>query len=264
MAFNNKYIQGVLINDSDDEDISSTDVDKSTQIEPVKLKARKTVQQHLLKECHDNDPQIMEIGIDEAGRGPLFGRVYAGAAILPKDNTTFDHTLMKDSKKFSSPKKIQEAEQYIKENAIAWAIGYEDEIVIDDINILQATQSAMHKAITSALSKVNNDNVLLLVDGNYFKPYTLLKNTTYKTLNHVTVEKGDNTYSSIAAASILAKVARDKYIAELCAENPELIERYSINSNKGYGAKVHIEGIKEFGITKWHRQTFGICKKYVA
>ena len=265
MDFNKKYIPGILIDDSDDDDVAANVVVNSTNIiEPTKLKARKTVQKHFLKECHTDDPQIMEIGIDEAGRGPLFGRVYAGAAILPKDNTTFDHTLMKDSKKFSSSKKIQEAEQYIKENAIAWAIGYEDEIVIDDINILQATQSAMHKAIKAALAKVNNDNVLLLVDGNYFKPYTLQKPPTFKTLNHITVEKGDNTYSSIAAGSILAKVARDRYIGELCEDNPELIERYSINSNKGYGAKVHIEGIKEFGITKWHRQTFGICKKYVA
>jgi ribonuclease HII len=77
------------------------------------------------------------------------------------------------------------------------------------------------------------------------------------------VEGGDNKYSSIAAASILAKVARDTYIDELCQQNPELVERYSIDSNKGYGAKKHLDGIKEHGITVWHRRSFGICKEYV-
>jgi ribonuclease HII len=76
------------------------------------------------------------------------------------------------------------------------------------------------------------------------------------------VEGGDNTYTSIAAASILAKVERDNYIDELCKENPELSERYGIDSNKGYGAKKHLEGIKQHGITIWHRRTFGICKEY--
>ena len=95
-------------------------------------------------------------GIDEAGRGPMFGRVYSGAVVLPKDDS-FDHFKMKDSKKFTSknPKKIQEVADYIKEHALAWAVEYEDERVIDDINILQATQSAMHKAIRSVMRKLN-------------------------------------------------------------------------------------------------------------
>jgi ribonuclease HII len=76
------------------------------------------------------------------------------------------------------------------------------------------------------------------------------------------IEGGDNKYTSIAAASILAKTERDKYIEELCKENPELVERYDINSNKGYGSKKHMDGIKQYGITKWHRKTFGICKEY--
>jgi ribonuclease HII len=81
-------------------------------------------------------------------------------------------------------------------------------------------------------------------------------------LKHVTVEGGDNTFTSIAAASILAKVERDKYIEELCLNNPELVERYGIDTNKCYGSKKHMDGIKQFGITKWHRKTFGICKEY--
>jgi ribonuclease HII len=211
-----------------------------------------------------------EIGIDEAGRGPMFGRVYAGVVVLPKDDS-FDHSQMKDSKKFHSKKKIEQVAEYIKANAIAWAVEYEDEQTIDEINILQATQSAMHKGIKTILKQIkdqtiivdiNIDNILLLVDGNYFKPYTTINKTTTKTIKYQLIEGGDNKYSSIAAASILAKVERDKYINELCVLNPELIEKYGIDSNKGYGVKKHIDGIKQHGITKWHRKTFGICKEF--
>jgi len=217
----------------------------------------------------------IEIGADEAGRGPMLGRVYSGAVILPKDDS-FDHFKMKDSKKFTSknPKKIQEVAEYIKEHAICWAVEYEDERVIDEINILQATQSAMHKAIKSVIGQLikktnilepNYSNLLLLIDGNYFKQLTILNETKTKlvTVNYETVEGGDNKFTAIAAASILAKTERDKYIDDLCKENPELIERYGIDSNKGYGSKTHMDGIKTYGITKWHRRTFGICKTYV-
>lgn len=217
---------------------------------------------NVLNTMFDADTTIIEIGIDEAGRGPMFGRVYAGIVVLPKDNT-FNHSQMKDSKKFHSKKKIEQVADYIKQNAIAWAVEYEDEQTIDTINILQATQSAMHKGITnvllqlSKLSTINYDKILILVDGNYFKPFTEIKTIKYKM-----IEGGDNKYTSIAAASILAKTERDKYIEELCKENPELVERYDINSNKGYGSKKHMDGIKQYGITKWHRKTFGICKEY--
>jgi ribonuclease HII len=217
---------------------------------------------NVLNTMFDADTTIIEIGIDEAGRGPMFGRVYAGIVVLPKDNT-FNHSQMKDSKKFHSKKKIEQVADYIKQNAIAWAVEYEDEQTIDTINILQATQSAMHKGITnvllqlSKLSTINYDKILILVDGNYFKPFTEIKTIKYKM-----IEGGDNKYTSIAAASILAKTERDKYIEELCKENPELVERYDINSNKGYGSKKHMDGIKKYGITKWHRKTFGICKEY--
>jgi ribonuclease HII len=215
-----------------------------------------------LKKYHCEDPLTLEIGVDEAGRGPLFGRVYSGAVILPKDDT-FDHSLMKDSKKFHSKKKIAEVAEYIKTHAIAWGVGYCTEQTIDDINILQATQQSMHKAINAALKNIDPSNILLLVDGNYFKPYTHNTHNSNPTpLPYTTVEGGDNTYTSIAAASILAKVARDDYIDELCGENPELDAHYGIASNKGYGAKRHIDGIKEHGITIWHRRSFGICKQY--
>ena len=186
---------------------------------------------NVLKIMYDVDTTIIEIGIDEAGRGPMFGRVYAGIVVLPKDNS-FNHSQMKDSKKFHSKKKIEQVADYIKKNAIAWAVEYEDEQIIDKINILQATQSAMHKGITnvlsqlSKLSNINYDKILILVDGNYFKPFTILNEIPIK---YKMIEGGDNKYTSIAAASILAKTERDKYINELCEENPELVDHYDIN-----------------------------------
>jgi ribonuclease HII len=190
---------------------------------------------------------------------------------------TFDCSKVKDSKKFHSKKKIEEAAKYIKENALAWYISFEDEKTIDEINILQATQTSMHTSILEVVKqykKVLKDkgkevktdySFSLLIDGNYFKPISYLNKKTNKidTIPHVTVEGGDNKYASIAAASILAKVERDKYIDELCEQNPTLAEHYGIDSNKGYGAKRHLDGIKEHGITIWHRRSFGICKNYV-
>ena len=107
-------------------------------------------------------------------------------------------------------------------------------------------------------------SINLLIDGNYFNPINIINKKTNKleTIPYTCVEGGDNKYTAIAAASILAKVERDKYIEELCGKHPELIEHYAINSNKGYGAKKHIDGIKEHGITIWHRRSFGICKNY--
>jgi len=222
----------------------------------------------LLNICFTNDPDTFEVGVDEAGRGPLFGRVYVAAVILPKD-TSFDHFKMKDSKKFHSKTKIQEVAEYIKENEIAWSVSYEDEMVIDKINILQATQLSMHKSILKTIEnnyiKDNTKkNYKLLIDGNYFKRISDDSHLKYvDKLDFICIEGGDNKYTAIAAASILAKVARDQYIEELCSLYPELDSRYSILSNKGYGAKKHIDGIKEHGITVWHRRSFGICKNYV-
>jgi len=267
------WVSAVIIDDSDDEleevfeinPISSKKTkSKEKNVEPeIIVKKKKNVQQPL-KQMFDQDTTIIEIGIDEAGRGPMFGRVYAGVAVLPKDNS-FDHFQMKDSKKFHSKNKIVQVAEYIKKNAIAWAVEYEDEQTIDEINILQATQLAMHKGIKnvlcqlSELTEINYDKILLLVDGNYFKPF-LINNV--KTIKYQMIEGGDNKYTSIAAASILAKVSRDAYIENLCIENPELIVNYGIDTNKGYGSKKHIDGIKQHGITKWHRKTFGICKNY--
>jgi ribonuclease HII len=274
---NEKNEDKPLIQEEVQEQVIEEVLEEVFEITPaIKRKSKKVIEQPVekknrnvrepLKTMFEPDTNIIEIGIDEAGRGPMFGRVYAGVVVLPKDNV-FEHSEMKDSKKFHSKTKIENVAEYIKRNAIAWAVEYEDEQTIDEINILQATQSAMHKGIKSVLNQlpnINLDKILLLVDGNYFKPLTVLNNTKTKleTIKYHTIEGGDNKYTSIAAASILAKVERDKYIEDLCLKNPELIEHYSIDSNKGYGAKVHMDGIKKYGITKWHRKTFGICKNY--
>ena len=232
----------------------------------VKPKKPRVKQEPLLK-CYNENPHSIEVGIDEVGRGPLFGRVYTAAVILPKDDS-FDHSKMKDSKKFHSKAKIVEAAEYIKEHAIAWSVTYEDEKTIDNINILQATQQCMHKSISEIIKKTvlpQSSHIKLLVDGNYFKQYPTYNTIQKKIeqLDYVCIEGGDNKYSAIAAASILAKVARDTYIEELCAEYPQLIEHYSIDSNKGYGAKKHMDGIIQHGITIWHRRSFGPCKNFV-
>jgi ribonuclease HII len=214
--------------------------------------------------CDDDadNVTVVEIGVDEAGRGPMFGRVYTGAAVLPKSMAAFNHALMKDSKKFHSEKKIREVAAYIKTNALAWAVGWADETVIDAINIRNATHQAMHMAIKEIMTKLQPtvEQTLLLIDGNDFTPFVHQENANV--LSHVCIEGGDNTYSCIAAASILAKVARDDYIAELCQQDPSLITRYDLLKNKGYGTKKHMDGIKQYGITPWHRKTFGICKTF--
>lgn len=212
-----------------------------------------------LNKFYNEDSKLLEIGIDEAGRGPLFGRVYTGAVVLPKD-VDFEFDKMKDSKKFNSVKKINEVAEYIKEKALAWSVTYNDEKVVDNINIRQSVLSSMHNSIKNVMT--DDNEYLLLVDGNDFRPYMMFKDDEYLPVKHICIEGGDNKYCAIAAASILAKTERDKYIEELCEENPELKERYGIDRNKGYGTKTHLDGIKNFGITKWHRKTYGICKDY--
>jgi ribonuclease HII len=208
------------------------------------------------------DDLTFEIGIDEAGRGPMFGRVYAAAVILPKDDT-FKHELMKDSKKFHSHKKIKDVAEYIKQNSLAWAVEYSTEREIDIYNIRKATHMAMHKAIIKVFEFIGKEkNYHLLVDGNDFTDLTIIQNDNLLSVPYTCIEGGDNKYTSIAAASILAKVTRDEYIDELCQSYPELDERYGIKKNKGYGTKIHMEGIKKYGITDFHRKTFGICRNY--
>lgn len=184
---------------------------------------------------HLDDTKIL-IGLDEAGRGCLAGPVVMAGVILPKD---FQSDIVKDSKKLSE-KKRKEAFELIKQEAIAWSISFISPDDIDDLNILQATMKGMHQCLNELEGKYNH----ILVDGNYFNPY---KNIPYDC-----VIKGDNTYYSIAAASILAKVSRDEYMKKLHLSHPE----YDWCSNKGYGSSSHIQKIKDIGYTEHHRKSF--------
>jgi len=211
-----------------------------------------------------NPDNKYEIGVDEAGRGPLFGRLYIAAVILPENG--FDNPNIKDSKKIKSKKKMRELSEFIKTNAKAWAVHYIEHDVIDKINIRQAVFQGMHECIRQCIAKICEnpfeEKVFLLIDGNDFKPYSLYDKVEDRlmTIPHETVEGGDNTYQAIAAASILAKCSRDDYIEELCQAYPDLSQRYHLEKNMGYGTAAHLAGIVEHGVSQWHRMTYARCR----
>ncbi len=180
--------------------------------------------------------ELIECGVDEAGRGSLAGPVFAASVILPKD---FKSELIKDSKKLSE-KKRKKALKEIEDNALAWSVEFVDSSGIDKHNIQNATFAAMNKAINSL--SITPEHIL--VDGNVFD--------SYNDIPYTCIIKGDNEYLSIAAASILAKVYRDEYMNFIDKSFPS----YNWKSNKGYGSKEHIKIIKEEGITQYHRKTF--------
>jgi ribonuclease HII len=188
----------------------------------------------MLKAYHQE--KWIEAGCDEAGRGCLAGPVFAAAVILPKD---FFHPLLNDSKQVLEEDR-NELRTYIESSAISYAVASVDNDEIDQINILQASFKAMHHA----LDKLKLRPRVLLIDGNCFKKYRRVK--------HHCVIKGDATYSSIAAASILAKTYRDEYMRSLHHEYPH----YGWESNKGYGTPVHREAISTYGQCKYHRKSF--------
>ncbi|MBR5641692.1 MAG: ribonuclease HII [Firmicutes bacterium] len=175
-------------------------------------------------------------GVDEVGRGPLAGPVVAAAVILPHD---FDVLGIDDSKKLS-PKKREELYEVIKEKALAWSIGWVGPERIDEINILEATKEAMTLAVQGLT--LTPDHVL--IDGNFTVRALALPQTA--------IVKGDANSTSIAAASILAKVTRDRYMVEMDGVYPG----YAFASNKGYGTAAHYDGLKKLGPTPIHRRTF--------
>lgn len=178
----------------------------------------------------------IEAGCDEAGRGCLAGPVYAAAVILPQD---FCNDLLNDSKQLSEKQRYA-LREVIEREALAWAVGVVSADEIDKINILRASILAMHRAI--AQLKIRPQH--LLIDGNRFMPY--------EDIPHTTVVKGDATYMSIAAASILAKTYRDDYMLKIHQEYPQ----YHWDSNKGYPAPIHRDAIRKYGTTPYHRLTF--------
>ena len=178
----------------------------------------------------------LEVGTDEAGRGCLAGPVVAAAVILP-DN--FKHPLLNDSKQLTE-KQREKLRPFIEEHALDYAVAFIDAPKIDKINILQASILAMHKSI----GKLKIKPKFIIVDGNKFHDY--------KKIPHKTIIKGDTKFMSIAAASVLAKTYRDDYMKKIAKECPN----YFWEKNKGYPTKQHRNGIREFGITKYHRNTF--------
>ena len=188
----------------------------------------------MLKPFYQED--LIEAGCDEAGRGCLAGPVFAAAVILPK---AFSHPLLNDSKQVTE-KNRNELRSIIEESAIAFAVASIDNEEIDRINILKASFKAMHRA----LDQLNAKPQLLLIDGNRF--------IKYKRTPHRCIIKGDATFTSIAAASILAKTYRDENMLQLHEEFPH----YDWINNKGYGTANHIKAMEQFGQCKYHRKTF--------
>ena len=187
----------------------------------------------LIKKWSEN---YIEAGCDEVGRGCLCGPVVAAAVVLD-DN--FEQNLVNDSKKLNFKTRL-ELNDYIKNNVKDYAIAELSPEFIDQHNILNASIHAMH----NALDKLTIRPELILVDGNKFHPYNFIP--------HQCIIKGDSKILSIAAASILAKNYRDQLMIQLHEEFPE----YGWNKNMGYATKVHIEALKKFGPTKYHRQSF--------
>ena len=187
-----------------------------------------------LKSFHTSN--LIEAGCDEAGRGCLAGPVYAAAVILSPD---YFHPLLNDSKQLSEKNRDSlriEIEKEAIDYAVAWCSAEE----VDEINILNASHLAMHRAIDKLKTRPDH----LIIDGNRFK--------VYNEIPHHCIIKGDGLYFSIAAASVLAKTYRDELMTKLDSEFPE----YKWKNNKGYPTKLHREGIKKYGASKWHRISF--------
>ena len=180
----------------------------------------------------------IEAGCDEAGRGCLAGPVFAAAVILPDD---FSNEWLNDSKQLSE-KQRSRLRTVIEQEALAWAVASVDNHEIDQINILNASILAMHRALDQLTVRPEH----IIVDGNRFKPYSQIP--------HLCIVKGDGKYMSIAAASILAKTHRDEYMEKLHQQFPH----YNWQKNKGYPTREHREGIARYGTTDFHRMSFNL------
>lgn len=191
----------------------------------------------LLKSHYNQDQSIIEVGVDEVGRGALAGPVTVAACIMPTD---FSHPLVKDSKLLSEKQK-EAAYQIVMDNAIAWYCVHVDTPLIEEQNILKATMHGMMLALSGVEETHQFDFVL--VDGDQFHGYN--------GKNFATIVGGDNKYTAIAAASIIAKVKRDNWMKE-----SEEGKKYGWPSNKGYGTAQHIKAIQEFGPAAEHRMSF--------
>ncbi len=187
-----------------------------------------------------------EMGIDESGRGPMIGPVYAACVVWGDEKKIPDSVRITDSKKMTESQR-NAAYDWIISNVDTYGISFSTEKEIDEINILQATRLAMQRAIEAIPEEKRKKR--LVIDGCRWEK----KFDGYESHS---VVKGDGTYLSIAAASILAKVEHDRAIKKLCTEQPELVERYDLLNNMGYATKKHIEGLKTYGYSDIHRHSF--------
>ena len=195
---------------------------------------------------HYSSPStLIEAGCDEAGRGCLAGAVYAAAVILPPD---YSHPLLNDSKQLTERRRYQ-LRTDIERDALAWAVGIVEPREIDRINILNASILAMHRALDQLALRPE----FIIVDGNRFKPYCNPLQPS-SPVPSATIVKGDATYLSIAAASILAKTYRDDYMNRLADDYPQ----YDWRSNKGYPTRRHREAIRQYGTTPYHRLSYNL------
>ena len=192
----------------------------------------------------------LEVGVDEVGRGCLFGRVYA-AAVMWNSYDDCSYFKVCDSKKLNKRDLIHSS-GCIKTHAIDYGIGYETPRYIETNNILNSSIHSMHKSLDKLVVPVEN----IIVDGNKFKTWTNDEGTN---IQYDCIIKGDSKFKSIAAASIIAKVARDKYIYDIVEQFPEL-NKYEIAKNKGYGTPAHINALQKYGTTPFHRKTYKIVK----
>ena len=181
----------------------------------------------------------MNAGVDEAGKGCIFGPVYAAAVIW---DPAIDHPYLKDSKKLTKKQRVFMYD-FVLENAIDYGIGYSTNECIDNINIHKANMKAMHKAIDNLSLDIDH----LYIDGNIFD--------TYKCISHSCIVGGDALYKNIMAASILAKVSHDKHIETLINEYPSL-DKYHLCSNMGYATAQHIKAVETYGRSEFHRHSF--------
>ena len=196
----------------------------------------------------------LECGLDESGCGPMMGDLYCAGVILPTECPYEEcqeyWDMLNDSKKVSK-KNRDKLFDFIKEIAIDYGIERISVEEIDKNNIFQSRSDGFHKV----LNNLNIKPTQIIVDGTAFRPYY---NEEGEIIPHICIKGGDEKFRNIAAASILAKVSRDRYVEKLHEEYPE----YNWVKNKGYGTKEHLEAIKQNGITKYHRKTFGICKQW--
>ena len=200
------------------------------------------------------DDDAVEVGIDEAGRGALFGRMYIGAVILPKElDCFFDNgqaiNEIKDSKKLTERKR-DILYDYVKECASDYSVAWCSNTQIDEENVLQADLNTMHRALEQLVVPVQR----ILVDGDCWKVWA-----GHEDVEVNKIVEGDAKFLSIAAASIMAKVERDRWVLSCCDEHPEWDANYGLRSNKGYGAPKHMEGLKTHGPTPLHRLSWGPC-----